>query len=149
MINLKKLNVKKIMISSTAFMLLLSFSKGYSSSPREKGQEMEVVNYDTPGPQSTTQLTPQGNTFAINIAPEPKDFDLADIKSKTKQMYASAAATSVLGILTLYYACNTSPDTWLSGTAGSFCANFALTTMATEFLRRDKNNMIRRRTAKK
>ncbi len=149
MVYIKILNAKKIMISSAALALLLSFSTGYSSTPREKSQEM--VNYDDQlNPQSTTQLTPRNrDTFAITITPEAEDFDAIDINTKTKQMFVSAGATSVLGILTLYYACNTAPDTWISGTAGSFCANFLLTSMATDFLRRDRKNLTRRREAKK
>lgn len=119
---------------------------------QSKSSAQPVITYDQPGelleviassptPTSTTILFPDSPQRRPSSLQSKHENTLNALKTKRKQIYASAGATSILGILTLYYACTTNPDTWLSGTAGSFCANFLLTSMATVFLHQDEKHM--------
>lgn len=123
----------------------------FHQSGKASSDPAPIVTYDEPN-SSAQILTMQefpSNTFAITMPREiqeeqEREQNLKDLTEKIRQMYISAGATSILAGLTLYYACNTTPSEWLSGTMGSFCTNTFLTAMATNFLRNDKNSMQRR-----
>lgn len=110
----------------------------YNQSPKEL---LEVITSSSPAPTSTTILFPDSPQKRPSSLQSKHENTLQALRTKRKQIYVSAGATSVLALLTFYYACTTKPDTWLSGTAGSFCANFLLTSMATVFLHQDEKHM--------
>lgn len=155
-----KLRKKTIAVLFYMCSLLMYQGKSEASSNHQElaGRSHNVATDTSPtieyeAPHSATQIIPaqqaEHNSFGIAMPKdllEEQDLELArnELKEKIKQIYISAGATSILAVLTVYYACNTSPSEWVSGTAGSFCANMLLTSMATNFLRNDKNNMLKR-----
>ena len=152
--NYIKIKRQNTMIFSTIALALLFSSSGYSSIGDDEVQLQ-------PRGQISQQLSPvslyevtQQEAFSpgattINIAPDFKDFDAAEVKEKTKQLMVMGSAISTLAALTLYYACTTEPSEWLSGTAGSYCTNAILTSMGAAFLYRDRKNMLKRQAANK
>lgn len=148
------------MISSIIAASLLFSAPGYSSTPKGFSNERTISQSPreafSPGligqdiePKSTAEMVPS-HTFAIEM---PDNLfvilEEKEIKEKTRQVYISAGATTALSALTLYYAFTTDPSGWLSGTAGSFCTNTCLTALATHFLRRDRNSLLKKQAASK
>ncbi len=107
----------------------------------QTGELLEVITSSSPAPTSSTILFPDSPQRRPSSLQSKHENTLQALKTKRKQIYASAGATSILGILTLYYACTTNSDTWFSSAAGSFGTNFLLTSMAMVFLCQDKKHM--------
>lgn len=157
---------KEYIISLFSIGLLATITpKSYASAPHnrqdaaefneffhEPAQEERISPIDTNSLNRVQATSPMQSahadfvtiTLPRQLLEQQASLALKEINEKKKQMYFSAGAALTLSSLTLYYACTTDPSTWISGTAGSFCANALLTGMATSFLYRDKNMMLKK-----